>query len=672
MAGEFSPVVPEVETRQYPVGGYDGAQPYNYLSRQISNVGNSVLSAFESAKEDPDFTPLAKRAKELVTRASQVNDITGRPIQSRQKTVTDRAALIADAAVIGGPDGVRFVTSILDSTLGGELGVTSSNATLKAAEDFYQKRDEAGILALGIDADPEAIAREGERQLRLQEEMEISSRRIQLAQQQLSLNDGNYNYNKKIIQDEGSNIASKIVTETLQPFFRQIAETNLSDPESISANRKALIEKQSEIAQALATNFNTLGLDFSTQSEIMAQVNQRFQYMEQGMGIMAGIPAQQLKQIQGVNQLAEIEQATYLGQLFSLFGPEQVGAIFDSVAIQDPKVSAELGKNLISFFARGDMARQSLKLQDLSNPEVTMPLAVDIVSNPISGNNPTDLKTLADATRTLTNGALQSDYQSQLNAIDLLSDSTFLTNLQKTNDPVAITNAALFHQEMATRLAVMIGQVAEQVEGITVTPNDDGTLTPDWEGWMAAIGRVGDAYTAAPWNSLTEGQPLVRAFRAIGQGLEGINAASSFSQLEKMVESYNKAVTSLNTIGKSLPRGIRNNNPGNVKRTPANWEGETNNDSTFETFSGPDKGVRAIGKIINSNSNLSIRDFINRYAPPTENNTQAYISAIELAGISPDKKVSEVSKLDLTKAIIKHENGVQPFHDDFINGVLNG
>lgn len=674
MAGPLSPVVEEASVRQYPAGGYDGAQPYNYLSRQVSSVGDSAFKAFEP-DTDADLQPLAKRAKDLVLRASQTNDITGKPLQSRAKTVQDRAALIADAGVVGGADGVQFVTSILDSALGGELGVTSSNAALKAQEDYLQNRDEAGILALGPDVTPEEIAREGDRQLRVQAEMEISSAKIQLAQQQLSLNDGNYNYNKRIIQDEASAIASKFTAETLQPFFRQIAETNLSDPESIKTNRQSLLAKQAEVQAALQTNFAQLGVDFDTQAQIMAQMNTQFQYMDQGMAVMAGLPAAQLKQLQGVNQLLEIEQATYLGQLFSLFGPEQVGAIFESAAIQDPAISANLGKSLISFFARGDAARQSLKLADVSNPEVTMPLAVDIISNPISGNDPRDLSALADASRTLTVGALQADYNSQLNAIDLLSNPTYLQNLQRTNDPVALSNVALFHQEMATRLAIMIGQVADQTEGISITTDDEGVIVPEWEGWSSALGRAVGSYFEAPLSAtFTEGQPWIRAARAIGEGANALNASSTFSQLQKMVEAHTKAVTSLNSLASMLPRGLRNNNPGNVRQSPGQtWSGEVRGgDTEFETFMGPDKGVRAIGRIMKNNQNLTVRDFLNRYAPPTENDTAAYIAAVEKAGIDTTKSVSGVSSLDLTKAIIQHENGVQPFHDDFIVRALDG
>jgi hypothetical protein len=47
------------------------------------------------------------------------------------------------------------------------------------------------------------------------------------------------------------------------------------------------------------------------------------------------------------------------------------------------------------------------------------------------------------------------------------------------------------------------------------------------------------------------------------------------------------------------------------------------------------------------------------YAPPSENNTEAYINAVaSKVGISPDAKLNwEAHKIPLMLAIFKHENG---------------
>lgn len=43
----------------------------------------------------------------------------------------------------------------------------------------------------------------------------------------------------------------------------------------------------------------------------------------------------------------------------------------------------------------------------------------------------------------------------------------------------------------------------------------------------------------------------------------------------------------------NLPRGIRNNNPGNIKISGNAWRGKIGNDGTFERFDSPVNGIRA-------------------------------------------------------------------------------
>jgi hypothetical protein len=116
-------------------------------------------------------------------------------------------------------------------------------------------------------------------------------------------------------------------------------------------------------------------------------------------------------------------------------------------------------------------------------------------------------------------------------------------------------------------------------------------------------------------------------------------------------------------------RGIRNNNPGNVRRTPGiPWKGmsEVQNDTDFLTFDSPEYGIRAIVRILRSYERLGLRtiyDIINRWAPPNENNSEAYVLDVcAHCGIKPDDKVSiENIMPQLVRAIIQHENGTCPY-----------
>lgn len=89
---------------------------------------------------------------------------------------------------------------------------------------------------------------------------------------------------------------------------------------------------------------------------------------------------------------------------------------------------------------------------------------------------------------------------------------------------------------------------------------------------------------------------------------------------------------------KSLPRGIRNNNPLNIRRSSQAWQGKKQNptDKDFEQFDTRLHGIRAAFVCIRTylkqmKSNCivpTITRIIWRWAPPSENNTEAYITAV--------------------------------------------
>lgn len=124
--------------------------------------------------------------------------------------------------------------------------------------------------------------------------------------------------------------------------------------------------------------------------------------------------------------------------------------------------------------------------------------------------------------------------------------------------------------------------------------------------------------------------------------------------------------TMLNT-----PRGIRNNNPGNLRITSNAWKGklppELNTDGAFEQFSSPELGIRALYIDLRSKINRglnTITKIMSVYAPPNENNTRAYIEYIEnVSGINRDYILSENHIPAIIPPIIKMENGTQPYTD---------
>ncbi|MBI6550230.1 structural protein [Xenorhabdus lircayensis] len=126
-----------------------------------------------------------------------------------------------------------------------------------------------------------------------------------------------------------------------------------------------------------------------------------------------------------------------------------------------------------------------------------------------------------------------------------------------------------------------------------------------------------------------------------------------------------------------MTRGIRNNNPGNIDHNPANkWQGQLKHDLSIEKrfcrFESAEYGIRALFKLLRNyqlkHQLHTIRKIINRYAPPTENNTESYIRfAAEKVGVSPDAKISAQDKkvlFALAEGIIKMENSnLQPYSE---------
>lgn len=124
-------------------------------------------------------------------------------------------------------------------------------------------------------------------------------------------------------------------------------------------------------------------------------------------------------------------------------------------------------------------------------------------------------------------------------------------------------------------------------------------------------------------------------------------------------------------------RGVRNNNPLNI-RYGSNWDGMVKNskelDSSFCVFKNPKFGIRAGAKLFLNYKRFygidTIRGIIDRFAPPEENDTTAYIEDVyKRMGKTRDESLDLYNgdvMLSLLKAVIRHENGYNPYSDEEI------
>lgn len=128
------------------------------------------------------------------------------------------------------------------------------------------------------------------------------------------------------------------------------------------------------------------------------------------------------------------------------------------------------------------------------------------------------------------------------------------------------------------------------------------------------------------------------------------------------------------------PRGLRNNNPLNIRRRRSKWLGEVDSlngrrDRSFCQFSSLTYGYRAAAKQLRKYQTSlkckTLAQFIHRWAPTSENNTQGYIDRVAkaLAEVT-GRQISGETTLDLVhdKRLLKQliiamhevENGQLP------------
>jgi len=118
-----------------------------------------------------------------------------------------------------------------------------------------------------------------------------------------------------------------------------------------------------------------------------------------------------------------------------------------------------------------------------------------------------------------------------------------------------------------------------------------------------------------------------------------------------------------------VPRGIRNNNPGNLEGATIPWKGQIGVDGAYCVFDTPEHGLRALAVNLLAYQKLhglnTVRLIVTRFAPPSENDTAAYI-----ADVAAQMMVDPNATLDLTEpptldslvcAITRHENGGNPY-----------
>ena len=114
------------------------------------------------------------------------------------------------------------------------------------------------------------------------------------------------------------------------------------------------------------------------------------------------------------------------------------------------------------------------------------------------------------------------------------------------------------------------------------------------------------------------------------------------------------------------PRGIRNNNPCNIRLSRTTYKGEVvpSQDKAFKQFESMAYGYRAVFvtlRYYHTKLGLrTIRQMVSRWAPPSENNTGSYDAAVDIK----DKNLM----VKIVSAMSFVENGLKANLTDVISG----
>lgn len=114
-----------------------------------------------------------------------------------------------------------------------------------------------------------------------------------------------------------------------------------------------------------------------------------------------------------------------------------------------------------------------------------------------------------------------------------------------------------------------------------------------------------------------------------------------------------------------LARGLRNCNPLNIRRVAGTkWKGQSalQTDASFVCFNAMEWGIRAAFCILRTYARryqcLSPADIVGRWAPPHQNNTDAYIRNVcTWTGFGGRQRLTEADWPRLVQAMARQESG---------------
>ncbi|HGJ5866446.1 lytic transglycosylase catalytic [Arsenophonus nasoniae] len=163
--------------------------------------------------------------------------------------------------------------------------------------------------------------------------------------------------------------------------------------------------------------------------------------------------------------------------------------------------------------------------------------------------------------------------------------------------------------------------------------------------------------------------------RAIGNGLDFFGIDNSWAN-KNQGSNIRDAIADVPTG--DMPRGIRNNKPGNLNFVGQRGAVRESPNGRFAKFNTAFEGLQALSSQLNRYAERglnTVEKIISTWAPASENNTQAYIDKISgKLGVSPDTVLNLSNPTVMTSlmsGIVEHENGRQPYSQAMLYQAAN-
>ena len=172
-----------------------------------------------------------------------------------------------------------------------------------------------------------------------------------------------------------------------------------------------------------------------------------------------------------------------------------------------------------------------------------------------------------------------------------------------------------------------------------------------------------------------QGSLFYRMYKALGEGMTIDQSKMEGGYRGRVNPSFNPELNNIDLDKKGsgkmsydTPRGIRNNNPGNIKAGKfATSQGASGTDGEFAKFNSPQEGINAMYNLLENYQKRgldTVSDMIGRWAPREENDTEAYVKKVAKAmDIDPDQPFLFNGELaqKMIDAMIEVENGGNPY-----------